>query len=200
MRVILGIEGLARRPDPIPYHCLLSEHIPGDICPIPMLKSLAGNATQVDDIFSIANCVNRLWKKYQLVPKARHSPCYYHLHQTQRRVEAEKASHQVLANESNCFTKGSSAGGVAGDDCESDPGERLHFRPTTLFSFFDSKLETIIIKVGRCEQQRPVLLLFFRVISRFDRFLTPLLTVLQFYECSASSSRSRITTVTRVCV
>jgi hypothetical protein len=37
---------------------------------------------------------------------------------------------------SNCFTKGSSAGGVAGDDSMSDPGERLCFQPTTLFSFF----------------------------------------------------------------
>ncbi|MDB5336793.1 MAG: hypothetical protein JWN70_2412 [Planctomycetaceae bacterium] len=59
---------------------------------------------------------------------------------------------QVEADDSNCFTKGSSAGGVAGDDCESDPGERLHFRPTTLFSFFDVKLSMIVIDSGLCEQ------------------------------------------------
>jgi hypothetical protein len=136
----VGIEGLAQTSQPIPDHCLLSEHVSGDVCPIPMLKSFARNASSVGDIFSITNCVNRLWKKYQLTFQPRHSPCYYHLHQTQQRVEGQTGQSQRRANDSNCFTKGSSAGGVAGDDCESDPGERLHFRPTTLFSFFDSKL------------------------------------------------------------
>lgn len=56
------------------------------------------------------------------------------------------------SNVSNCFTKGSSAGGVAGDDCESDPGERLHFRPTTLFSFFDAKLAIILTADGSRDQ------------------------------------------------
>ena len=153
---------MAQTANPIPDHCLVSKHDSSVVCPIPMLKTLAGEPSAAGDIFSIAIHVKWLWKKHQLTFQSRHSPCYYHLHQTRQRVAGQTRQSQRRANDSNCFTKGSSAGGVAGDDCESDPGERLHFRPTTLFSFFDIKLVTIIIKVGCCEQQRCVFLLFFR--------------------------------------
>lgn len=54
-----------------------------------MLKNATGTALQLVDIFSITNYSNRLWKKYPRNSSSRHSPCYYPLHQTQRRVETQ---------------------------------------------------------------------------------------------------------------
>ena len=84
-----GRISLARLANPIPYHCLVSEQLSGMSCPIPMLKNATSTTPQPVDIFSITNYNNGLWKKHPRILSSRHSPCYYPLHQTQRRVETQ---------------------------------------------------------------------------------------------------------------